>query len=523
MISKGHFLSPLGLGVVIACLYPWFMPLQGLWHKIIDEHLNVALPTPGTLFFRTPLLITLFLLFSIRFKGMHWLIRPLASPSFALLGIGALIFYRTLPFPHHAHSFAEYQHYAYAVYATLAFTVWAFLSSLVKSPLGFIAKNYGKIFSSIFITLGLGFYARELFNHSPPWFLGFLMDQYRSLLFYGTEFLLSPFFQNTSLDIQNNQISAEDFRVTMAYECSGFQGIQLISIISGCYLLFEKPSLKKVFHWFLLGLALSLIFNQIRVALLIGIGAMGHTQWAINAFHSSAGNLFFCLIGTLMIYLAHRSGHQIKNLEVNSRPWDSSLEMTDLMPFIVFLFLTLLFRPLTPGFDWSYPLKTICLTIVLLRFTNWKTFTTPSLPKLWSIFWGVLIAIFWIQLQPVDPKRYAPDGIWGLLWVITKVIGSIVLIPIIEERFFRRYLLHILSFRKARPNTLTPFELVPCLFSSILFGIVHQNLWGGILAGIIFCCVAAWRHKLSDAIWCHAGANATIALAVLFFHQTHLW
>ena len=517
-------MTPFTFGVLLAGLYIFFRPIQGLWHQVVQEHLAFSLPSPGTVFFRTPLVFLLFLSFSNRFNRFGWLNQPLASPPHAALAIGGLLLYLWLPFPFEADRFEEYENYSKAVYAILAFSLWAIMSSLVNNPWRFLKKHKGLIALSALITLGLGAFPKYLYEHSEFPVFGALMDIYRQSIFYVAQFFLEPYFPATEVILGQNLIISNGFGSIIAFECSGFQGLQLITLLGVSFLLYEKPPFVRVWAWFALGLVLILCSNLVRVTLLIGIGASGHHQWATDAFHSSAGTFFFALIGALMIYLAHRSSN--KEEELKSRPIclaQANLEKVDLIPFLVFLFLTLLFRPLSPDLDWAYPIKVLTLSLVLIVCTNWKSVVSVKAPGWLPLITGLGIGVFWTVLQPEpsSPNIHIKEA--NLSWILFRMLGSIVLIPIIEERFFRRYLLHLLSFRKARADISTPYELVPCLISSLIFGLVHQNIWGGILSGLIFCWISKRRSNLSDAIWCHAAANLFLTILVVCFDQSHYW
>jgi exosortase E/protease (VPEID-CTERM system) len=508
--------------LAIALTYFLAKPQQGLWHKIIVDHLSFPVPTPGDLFFRFPIVILLLLGCRARFKSFHPLSRLIGIPHYAFFGVVGLIIYSQLPFPFNGKGFDEYQTYATAVYFTLAFTLWSFLSASTSKPFSFIAKEWRLIALSAVIVLGFGFLAKEAFASPETPILGAVMGSYRLLLYELTHLFLSPFFSHLYIDGPNNILRVENFQVKMAFECSGFQGLQLITLFGACFFLYEKPFLRKAWSWMALGMVLILLSNLLRVSLLIGIGASGHPKWATNAFHSSAGTLFFAMVASLMIYLAYKSSRN--STDASNKGRLRGLARTDLFPFAIFLFLTLFFRPLTPDHDWSYPLKVIALGSILLFNTQWKNLVTIDWPGWTPLLSGGIVAWLWMLTQPTSvPTNTTDPGSLGFIWCLFRVFGTVLLIPIIEERFFRRYLLRLISFRWVRTETSTPFDLLPCLLSSVAFGLVHQNLWGGLISGLIFSWVACRRKKLGDAIWSHGVANAILVVSVLFFDQWQHW
>jgi len=103
------------------------------------------------------------------------------------------------------------------------------------------------------------------------------------------------------------------------------------------------------------------------------------------------------------------------------------------------------------------------------------------------------------------------------------VAGAVVTVPIAEELFFRGYLLRKLvsvDFESVDPRH---FTWMSFLLSSILFGLLHQNWIGGILAGLAFAMVQYRRGRLTDAIVAHSACNALVAAYVIATSSWGLW
>ena len=111
-----------------------------------------------------------------------------------------------------------------------------------------------------------------------------------------------------------------------------------------------------------------------------------------------------------------------------------------------------------------------------------------------------------------------PAGL-AVAWLIFRVLGSVITVPIAEELAFRGYALRRLSdFDKISPR----FTWLSFLLSSVLFGALHGRWLAGTVAGMFYAWAMYRRGKVSDAIMAHSTTNALIAAEVLLFGTLEL-
>jgi exosortase E/protease (VPEID-CTERM system) len=87
---------------------------------------------------------------------------------------------------------------------------------------------------------------------------------------------------------------------------------------------------------------------------------------------------------------------------------------------------------------------------------------------------------------------------------LSRIIGAVILVPVIEELFFRGYLLRRLDRGGAAMCALA------LLVSAAAFAILHDRWLAAGLAGLVFGLVMLRQGKLSAAVAAHASANALI-------------
>jgi len=111
-----------------------------------------------------------------------------------------------------------------------------------------------------------------------------------------------------------------------------------------------------------------------------------------------------------------------------------------------------------------------------------------------------------------------------VFWILSRIFGSVLIVPVVEELAYRGFLMRRLV--NADFETV-PFKSVPwsaLAITAIVFGATHGALWmPGIAAGLAFGLIAIRRGRLSEAVAAHMTANALIAASVLGWNQWQLW
>jgi exosortase E/protease (VPEID-CTERM system) len=307
------------------------------------------------------------------------------------------------------------------------------------------------------------------------------------------------------------EIGVEGFWVQIASQCSGVEGIALITIFMGFYAALMRPDLRQKRFWlilFPLAVLVSWLFNILRIAILIIIGARVSPEHALNGFHSYAGWLMFTALALLIVVIAHRAQwlHRSPLPKHSAATLRQDSLAAKIVPFIVMMLSGVFVSAFWPDPAAGYPVRALLMALALLVFL-------PAIRALWrrpsleSLAVGLAIGILWIVTAPNQdlPATNAPS----LFWITTRLLGTILLVPVIEELFFRGYIL-----RRLHRDTLV-WTILAVAVSSLLFGLMHDRFLAGSLAGVAFGLLYLRRAETSDAIAAHIVANATIALAAL--------
>jgi CAAX prenyl protease-like protein len=109
-------------------------------------------------------------------------------------------------------------------------------------------------------------------------------------------------------------------------------------------------------------------------------------------------------------------------------------------------------------------------------------------------------------------------------WILFRVLGAVVTVPLAEELAYRGYLMRRLKGEDFETISFQSVGWLALLISSLIFGVSHGNMWlPAIVAGLIFGLLAMRSGRIGEAVAAHAVANSCIAAYVLLFDQWQLW
>jgi exosortase E/protease (VPEID-CTERM system) len=324
------------------------------------------------------------------------------------------------------------------------------------------------------------------------------------------------------------------FRVRIEPGCSGYEGIGLILVFLGGYLWIFRRTLRfpQAFLLLPLGTVIIWLTNALRIAGLVAIGSWGSEAVALGGFHSQAGWLAFNAVGLGLVFMARRSHLFTVDVQPRNESGFASPTAAYLVPMLAIVATTMVTGAFTCGFDFLYPLRVpVALTVLWIYRRQYA-----DLHRTWSwgaVLIGVVVFALWMTLETLhadsrsgtvllDGLRGLPKG-WAIVWLIFRVAGSVLTVPLAEELAFRGYLvrrLQSVNFLSVPPGHFTPLAL---LVSSILFGALHGRWLAGTVAGLLYAFAVRRRGNLTDAVVAHATTNALIAAHVLITGSWSLW
>ena len=364
------------------------------------------------------------------------------------------------------------------------------------------------------------------------------------------ELLLRPFAGGPVVRPEPFIIGTDAFQVRIAPACSGFHGIGLITVLLAGYLWWFRRLHRFPQSLLLLpvGIALVWLANVVRITSLILVGIWISPEIAVDGFHSTAGWIAFLTVGLGIIWAASRMpfftramaapigmaeesgpplvGQGVIRADVDAGHPANTPAVACLVPFLALTAVTMLTRAFTSGFDLLYPVRVVCVAAVLLylrRSYAWREWQISPV----AVAIGVVAFAAWIALThatadasnahiaeqnslQLDPYQLGKP--WAVLWLLFRIVGSVVTVPIAEELFFRGFVIRRCIAEDTESVPEGEFSWFSFLASSAAFGFLHGEAWlAGIVAGMLFAAALYWRRRIRDAVVAHATTNALLS------------
>jgi len=210
------------------------------------------------------------------------------------------------------------------------------------------------------------------------------------------------------------------------------------------------------------------------------------------------------------------------------------------IPFVVFFVFLLLHDYLTFLGPWEYVLRAVILAAVLWICSRHVVDLRVRL-IVPSVLIGVVVFAIWIAPDLLfagyrshwlfqnsitgGSKISLPDGLReNTVVLIARAVRAVLIVPIIEELFWRAWLMRWLinsDFRRLPLGTYSTYSMV---VTAVLFASEHGPYWDvGLIAGFIYNWWIIRTKSLGDCILAHAVTNGALSAYVVMSGQWQYW
>jgi CAAX prenyl protease-like protein len=219
------------------------------------------------------------------------------------------------------------------------------------------------------------------------------------------------------------------------------------------------------------------------------------------------------------------------------------------IPFVVFLVLTYAQGWFGEnGRYWIYLAKSLVGAWMLWQLRDVIT----EMKWAWSweaLIIGVLVFVMWIGLDPYYPGQdelwhrlglgkdpaekpvelwnpiaaYGAGSVLAWFFIVVRIAGSSVVVPLLEEVFYRSLLYRYLISPEFQRVPLNRWHPVSLGITAIIFGFTHQQWLVGILCGIAYQWLVLRKNRIGDAMTAHAITNLLLGIWVVARNDWKFW
>jgi len=222
--------------------------------------------------------------------------------------------------------------------------------------------------------------------------------------------------------------------------------------------------------------------------------------------------------------------------------------MARVAPFLIFVALTVAQGKCGPASAyWFYLAKT--LVGLWLIYEMW-----PLVAEMrWAFSWEAVVAgvgVFalwvginadwstqsslWVKLglshsPAIPPAAWNPNEQFGsgsaLAWlfIVTRIAGSSLIVPPLEEVFYRSFVYRYIARVDFLSVPLNKFLPLPFVATALVFGFSHNEWLAGILCAAVYQWLVIRKNRLGDAMTAHAITNFLLGLWVVWKGAWNFW
>jgi hypothetical protein len=205
------------------------------------------------------------------------------------------------------------------------------------------------------------------------------------------------------------------------------------------------------------------------------------------------------------------------------------------VPFALFLIITTAQGHLgTSSQYWCYLTK-VLLGVWMIRIMR------PVVAEMrWRLSWeavvaGVAVFVLWVGIDPFYRKLGGSGPAWNpfasfpgnapLAWLIVagRIAGSTLIVPPLEEVFYRSFVYRYIVRQDFLSVPLNHFKPAAFLAAAAVFGFAHREWLAGILCAFAYHGLILRRNRLGDAMTAHAITNFLLGCWVVWKGAWDFW
>lgn len=180
---------------------------------------------------------------------------------------------------------------------------------------------------------------------------------------------------------------------------------------------------------------------------------------------------------------------------------------------------------------WMYGLKIILCALILYFCFKDHLGELEGPFDLKAFGLGILVFFIWIFLCNNTEADIAYDGesftstLSGIISLFFRILGACLIIPIIEELFFRSFLMRYLIKEKFLEISVGTYKHFSFWFTAIIFTLLHRSWeWpAAFIAAIAYGIYLVRTKNILGCIIAHGTTNGLLFIYILATKKWYLW
>jgi CAAX prenyl protease-like protein len=227
-------------------------------------------------------------------------------------------------------------------------------------------------------------------------------------------------------------------------------------------------------------------------------------------------------------------------------------ERAHVAPFFLFMVLLALGEIVTKLFEgqafwviatpryWVFPLQTILCGAVLAW--HWRTYQwQPPARVVFTLAVALLVFAIWVSPQELfglparragfEPAFFGRHGVVPCLHVGLRFLRLVIVVPLLEEVFWRGFLLRYLIHQEFTRVAFGTFQSRAFALVAFFFALAHwgvgfwpgPDFWPALITGALYNIVAYRTRQLSSCVLAHAVTNLLLGIYIMRTGQWGFW
>jgi CAAX prenyl protease-like protein len=180
---------------------------------------------------------------------------------------------------------------------------------------------------------------------------------------------------------------------------------------------------------------------------------------------------------------------------------------------------------------WVYPAKIVAVAAALIYFRKQYDELRPNVSLL-AVLVGLVAIAVWIGIDPLyhhlgHAMPFDPTTIGSVaqrsLFITFRVVGAVIVVPVMEELFWRAFLIRWLVNEDFKSVPVGMFTWTSFGVTVALFGAEHSEWLAGLICGALYNWLYYKRKDVFSCVVAHVVSNAALAAWVLARGDWRFW